>query len=55
MALASYCSLYMTPHETLFTVIRHFIPLTPADETLLEQLFVAEQVPKAASFCAQAR
>ncbi|MGI4742069.1 MAG: hypothetical protein ACRYG7_43455 [Janthinobacterium lividum] len=40
----------MTPHETLFTVIRHFIPLAPAEETLLAQLFVAEEVPKGGFF-----
>jgi CRP-like cAMP-binding protein len=40
----------MTPHETLLTVIRHFIPLTPAEEALLTQLFVAEEVPKGGFF-----
>jgi CRP-like cAMP-binding protein len=40
----------MTPHETLLTVIRHFIPLAPADEDLLAQLFVAEEVPKGGFF-----
>jgi CRP-like cAMP-binding protein len=43
----------MTPYETLFTVIRHFIPLAPAEETLLAQLFVAEQVPKGGFFLRQ--
>jgi CRP-like cAMP-binding protein len=40
----------MIPHENLFTAIRHFIPLAPAEEILLEQLFVAEQVPKGGFF-----
>jgi len=40
----------MTPHETLFTVIRHFISLAPAEEALLIQLFVAEEVPKGGFF-----
>jgi hypothetical protein len=45
----------MTPQETLLTVIRHFIPLTPAEGALLTQLYVTEEVAKGAFFCARAR
>jgi CRP-like cAMP-binding protein len=40
----------MTPQETLLTVIRHFIPLTPAEEALLTHLFVTEEVAKGGFF-----
>lgn len=43
----------MTPHETLFTVIRHFVPLTPAEEEFIAQLFVAEELPKGGFFLRQ--
>jgi CRP-like cAMP-binding protein len=43
----------MTPHENLLTVIRHFISLTSTEESLLEELFVAEQVPKGGFFLRQ--
>jgi CRP-like cAMP-binding protein len=43
----------MSPHETLFSVIRRFVALAPAEEALLEQLFVAEQVPKGGFFLRQ--
>jgi CRP-like cAMP-binding protein len=40
----------MTPQETLLTVIRHFIPLTPAEEALLTHLFVTDEVAKGGFF-----
>lgn len=40
----------MTPHETLLSVVRHFVTLTPNEETLLGELFVAEQLPKGGFF-----
>jgi CRP-like cAMP-binding protein len=43
----------MTPHEALLTVIRHFVPLTPAEENLIAHLFVAEELPKGGFFLRQ--
>jgi CRP-like cAMP-binding protein len=43
----------MTPHEALLTVIRHFVPLTPAEEDLIADLFVAEELPKGGFFLRQ--
>ncbi|WP_324677662.1 Crp/Fnr family transcriptional regulator [Hymenobacter sp. GOD-10R] len=40
----------MTPHETLLTVIRRFVPLTPAEEELIIPWFVAEELPKGGFF-----
>jgi CRP-like cAMP-binding protein len=43
----------MTPHEALLTVIRHFVSLTPAEETFIAHLFVAEELPKGGFFLRQ--
>ncbi|MDF7814937.1 Crp/Fnr family transcriptional regulator [Hymenobacter sp. YC55] len=40
----------MTPHESLLAVVRRFVTLTPAEEILLTELFVAEQLPKGGFF-----
>jgi CRP-like cAMP-binding protein len=43
----------MTPHKALLTVIRHFVPLTSAEEDLITNLFVAEELPKGGFFLRQ--
>lgn len=43
----------MTPHETLLTVIRHFVSFTPAEEDFIAHLFVAEELPKGGFFLRQ--
>jgi hypothetical protein len=40
----------MTSHETLLTFIRRFVPLDPAEESLLTHLFVAKELHKGGFF-----
>lgn len=40
----------MTPHDALLAAIRRFIALAPAEEALIRQWFVAEELPKGGFF-----